>query len=58
MAKFPWGHTQARAKTIKVSVTKNEEAGQISQLNDEVARLKKLLATQVETQRARYTCLV
>ncbi|KAJ8610847.1 hypothetical protein CTAYLR_006466 [Chrysophaeum taylorii] len=34
----------ARAKTIKVSVTKNEEAGQIQLLNDEVAKLKKILA--------------
>ena len=34
----------ARAKTIKVSVTKNEEASQISLLNEEVAKLKKLLA--------------
>ncbi|KAH8095483.1 hypothetical protein JL720_2785 [Aureococcus anophagefferens] len=34
----------ARAKTIKKSVTKNEESGQIDKLNEEVARLKKMLA--------------
>ena len=36
----------ARAKTIKVSVTKNEEASQISMLNEEVAKLKRLLEEQ------------
>ena len=34
----------ARAKTIKKTVTKNEESGQIDKLNEEVARLKKMLA--------------
>lgn len=43
----------ARAKTIKVSVTKNEEAGQIQLLNEEVTKLKKLLAEKAaETSQA------
>ena len=33
-----------RAETIKKTVTKNEESGQIDKLNEEVARLKKMLA--------------
>ena len=36
----------ARAKSIKLSAKKNEEASQISQLNDEIAALKKKLAEQ------------
>jgi len=36
----------ARAKSIKLSAKKNEEASQISQLEDEIALLKKKLAEQ------------
>ncbi|KAJ1460123.1 P-loop containing nucleoside triphosphate hydrolase protein [Pelagophyceae sp. CCMP2097] len=38
----------ARAKTIKITATKNEEASQISQLNDEIAKLKKLLESKAD----------
>ena len=38
----------ARAKSIKLSAKKNEEASQISKLNDEIAMLKKKLEEQAE----------
>jgi len=37
----------ARAKSIKLSAKKNEEASQVSKLNDEIAALKKKLADQL-----------
>lgn len=39
----------SRAKSIKVNAKKNEASSQISQLNDEIAALKKKLAEQTES---------
>jgi len=40
----------ARAKSIKLSAKKNEEASQVSKLNDEIAALKKALAEMADGQ--------